>query len=78
MVPEDVTPSHLALRRAILPVNPLDWMVREVGSHRFAESREKRLFPEACEESKAFELVLDRIFHLSEAQFNRGGVQAPV
>ena len=67
--------SHLALRRAIFPVDPLDGMSREVGAYRFAEGREEGLFAEAREEPEALQLVLDRILHLGETQLDTGGVQ---
>ena len=70
--------SHLALVRAIFPVDPLDGMGREVGAHRFAEGREEGLFAEAREESEALQLVLDRILHLGETQLDAGGVQGVV
>jgi hypothetical protein len=46
------TPSYLALRRAIFPIDPLNRISRSVSAHRFAEGREEGLFAEAREESK--------------------------
>src|SRR5579864_190356 len=67
--------SHLLLRRAILPVDPLNGMSCAVGAHRLADSCEEGMFTEAREEPKTFQLVLDRIFHLGETQRNSCGVQ---
>lgn len=62
----------------IFPVDPAYGMRSEVGVHRFAESRKEGLFAEPFEESETLELIFDRIFHLSKAQFNAGGVQGVV
>ena len=70
--------SHLALGRAIFPVDPLDGMSRKVGAHCFAEGREEGSFAEAREELEALQLVLDRILHLGETQFDTRGMQGIV
>jgi len=61
------------LKRAILPVDPLDGMSRAVRAHCFADRREEGLFAEAREEPEALQLVLDRVFHLGEKQLDAGG-----
>jgi hypothetical protein len=79
-VPSEATQtlSPRALRRAILPVDPLNWMSRAIRGYRFPESREEGIFTEAREEPKTLQLVLDRVFHLSETQRNVGGIQGVV
>jgi len=57
---------EMALRAAILPVDPLYGMAREVGAHRFIEGREEGLLAKAGEDPEALQLVFDRILHLGE------------
>src|ERR1700751_3486311 len=66
------------LRRAILPVDPLDWMGGAVGAYRFVDGREEGLFAETREEPEALQLVLNEIFHFGETQLDTGGVQGGV
>src|SRR6185437_1303736 len=48
---------------------------RPVGGYRFTDGCEEGLLAEAGEETKALQLVLDWIFHLSKTQIDTGGVQ---
>jgi len=69
---------HLAVLRAIFPLNPLNEMGRTVSAHRFAEGREGSLFAEAGKEPEALQLVLNRILHLGETKLDAGGMQGVV
>ena len=61
-----------------LPVDPLDGMAGEIGTHGFIDGSEKGVLTQAREHLEAFELVLDRILHLGEAQLDSSVVQRVV
>src|SRR5258707_544949 len=77
------TPGFRSVRPAglwglLLAIDPLDRMAAQVGLYRFAERHVKRVGAEAREEFKTFQLVLDRILHLREAQLDALGAQTVV
>ena len=45
-------------------------MASEIRLHRFLNGRDEGSFSEAGKESKAFQLVFDRILHLGKVQFD--------
>jgi hypothetical protein len=48
------------------PVTLIQRMAPPVSAHRFVDSGEEHLIPEACKQAEALQLVLYRIFHLGE------------
>src|SRR6185436_19215655 len=62
----------------VLPVLVRDPMIAQMGFHRFADRRVKRIGAEACEKSEALELVLHGVLHLREAELDTLAAQAVV
>src|SRR6516162_6104751 len=60
--------SRLTLRRAMLPVDPLDRVSGQIRAHRFADGGEKGLLAKACKKPEALQLVLHGVLHLRESQ----------
>ena len=50
-------------------------MRREIDTHRFAHGCEESLLTQTRQELEASQLVLHRILHLGEAQFNACGAE---
>src|SRR5215471_17495016 len=62
----------------VLPVYPIHCMAVEIASDRGTYRGEKGRLAKSGEESKALELVLDRVFKLGKAQLDSGLVQSVV
>ena len=62
----------------VLLIDPVYGMTRDVSTDGFIDRRKEGLFAEAREELEALQLILDRVLHFCEAQFNVRATQAVV
>src|SRR5262245_23140825 len=69
---------RLALRRAVLPVDPFDGIGGEVGADRFADGCEEGLLAKVREEPEALQLVLYGVLHFGETQLDARRAQGLV
>src|SRR5262249_28594569 len=54
----------------VLPIDPLYLMGLEICINSLSERGEERVLAESCEDAESLQLILYRVFHFGETEFN--------